>query len=402
MGTDIGHDGKENVLIFLHSLQKNGITTAALNLMRALDTNKRNYYLSCPAGVLSEHEDSPIPEGITLFPQELSIRYSLIEAAALFCSFKLNMASKPVESILKKLYQRESMRIFGTMRFSAVIHFEGYGKNIIRLLQEIPAHRIIFVHNHMVKEAAAKSNAHRPTLTLAYREYDRIAPVFESLIPPLLELGAPPQKIQVVNNLHDPETVRRRADEPIRFGENTCSSVSLSELQTVLDGDGLKFISIGRFSAEKGHDMLITAFEMFHRSHPDTHLILIGGYGPLYEQTLDLCQRSPARNHIFLIQMLDNPMPVLRKCNLFILSSRYEGLAVTLHEADSLNLPILSTDIPGPGDFIRQNGGTPYPISPDGLLSGMEDYIQGKILPLGIDYECYNSRALAQFESLFA
>ena len=60
---------------------------------------------------------------------------------------------------------------------------------------------------------------------------------------------------------------------------------------------------------------------------------------------------------------MSNPMPVLKQCDLFILSSIYEGLGLVILEADTLGIPAISTDIPGPRGFMREHGG--YLVEPN-------------------------------------
>ena len=89
-----------------------------------------------------------------------------------------------------------------------------------------------------------------------------------------------------IHNCHDYQSVLERSLAPVAFNEDTLSNVSLETLQSVLDSDAPKFISIGRFSPEKGHKRLLDAFEQYWKEHPDTWLIIIGGVGNLYDETL--------------------------------------------------------------------------------------------------------------------
>ncbi len=93
-------------------------------------------------------------------------------------------------------------------------------------------------------------------------------------------------------------------------------------------------------------------------------------------------------------------MPVLKKCDLFILPSEYEGLGLVILEADSLGLPVVATDIPGPRSFMRKYGGVLIDDSKEGIISGMKLFREGKIKTMNVDYEEYNRYACECFKKI--
>ena len=95
-------------------------------------------------------------------------------------------------------------------------------------------------------------------------------------------------------------------------------------------------------------------------------------------------------------------MPILNKCDLFILSSSNEGLPVVFFEADCLNKPILSTDIDGPHEFLTEyKGGLLVEESTEALYQGMLAFDKGVIRTLKIDMRKYNEKCIKEFEQLF-
>ena len=114
-----------------------------------------------------------------------------------------------------------------------------------------------------------------------------------------------------------------------------------------------------------------------------------------YEETLKYAENCKAE--IILIKSMENPMPVLNKCDLFMLPSRYEGLGLVLLEADTLSIPVFATDIDGPRGFMKEHGGLLVPDDIEGILSGMNMFVNGKIKPMNVDYAQYNEDALNRF-----
>ena len=98
---------------------------------------------------------------------------------------------------------------------------------------------------------------------------------------------------------------------------------------------------------------------------------------------------------------MSNPMPVLKKCDAFILSSLYEGMPFVVLEADTLEIPVISTDIPGPRGFMEEHLGYLVESSVDGIYNGMLAFSRGEVRAMNVDYEVYNQLAVSQFEDLF-
>ena len=179
-------------------------------------------------------------------------------------------------------------------------------------------------------------------------------------------------------------------------------TMPVEEFETLLTNKAYKkFITIGRFSEEKGHKKLIDAFATFAKTHEDVILIIIGGYGVLYRETVEYAAATECADRIVIVRAISNPFTILRECDLFLLPSNREPLGLVLLEADTLGVPIVATDIPGSGDFLRRYQGYLVENSAEGLVSGMEAFMRGEVKPLGISFDEYNKKIMDDFEHLF-
>jgi CDP-glycerol glycerophosphotransferase len=124
---------------------------------------------------------------------------------------------------------------------------------------------------------------------------------------------------------------------------------------------------------------LLDAFEQLHKEHPDTSLVILGGYGELFEKTVEKAQSLKAAADVAVIKYLSNPYALLKRCDYFVLSSFYEGLPVVITEADLVGLPCISTDIPGPHAFMNRYGGLLVENSTEGVLDGMKKCLAGDV-----------------------
>lgn len=155
-------------------------------------------------------------------------------------------------------------------------------------------------------------------------------------------------------------------------------------------------VSAGRFTWQKGYDVLIKAFAMVHKIHPDYKLILYGE-GPLLDEYKKICIQLGVENAVCFPGYTSNVMESIRKEGIFVLSSRYEGIPNSLIEAMTMRLPVVATDCtPGGASFLTQEGklGILVPIDDvDKLSQAINHLIE--------DRELYNDLSNKSSQILF-
>lgn len=115
-------------------------------------------------------------------------------------------------------------------------------------------------------------------------------------------------------------------------------------------------VSVGRFVAEKRYEVLIDAFNIVHKKHPEYTLILYGE-GPYREKYNQLVLKYGIENYVKMPGYTHNAMDAIKEDGIFVLSSLYEGMPNTLIEALSIGIPTVSTDCtPGGPDFLTDHG----------------------------------------------
>jgi glycosyltransferase involved in cell wall biosynthesis len=103
-------------------------------------------------------------------------------------------------------------------------------------------------------------------------------------------------------------------------------------------------VAAGRLSREKGFDLLIDALALARRR--DLHLTILGE-GPLLSELAQLAQARGVSERVHFAGFLRNPYPTLAAADLFVLSSRYEGLPNVVLEALACGTPVVATPAPG-------------------------------------------------------
>ncbi len=400
------HDDKtEKVLFFAGVPLKNGIIASANNLLRNLNDG-RKYYIGYSRRGIEESRYADIrllPEKDGFYEIDGWPKETLREQFARFVRFKLGIRSARTERILRGFYQREHLRCFPNADFSAYIQFSGYETEVSHILRGSGEKTAIFVHNDMEREIATKKNNNRISLGDAYRAYDSVAVVSRALIEPTRSISGRKDNIRVVHNCQDFGSIQRRGEGAIEFQEESEVRIGSGDsMEAFLDSHSPLFITIGRFSAEKNHPMLIDAFAEFRKEVEKAGLIIIGGYGAEYENTLNHAKGSAASAGITIIRSISNPMPILKRTDLFILSSQYEGMPMVFLEAARLGVPSIATNTVGSKEFMEDFGGYLTENTVEGVLEGMKAFMQGKVGPLRIDFDTYNAACIREFEDLFA
>ena len=133
---------------------------------------------------------------------------------------------------------------------------------------------------------------------------------------------------------------------------------------TVSDYSQKRAIAVGRYTHQKGFDLLIEAWNEVNKIHPDWTLYIYGGGNSKYYQ--DQADTLGLHNAVKCCGPVENIQEKYLNSSIFILSSRFEGLPLALMEAMSSGLPPVAFKCPcGPKDLIHSGK--------DGILCPNED-----------------------------
>ena len=116
----------------------------------------------------------------------------------------------------------------------------------------------------------------------------------------------------------------------------------------------LRIINVARFTDQKDHITLLKSFKEIIKKINARLLIL--GYGPNETKIKQFIKKNNFREKIKIINFQLNPYTFIKKSDLLILSSKYEGLPNVILEALCLNVFVISSKCPTGPKEILENG----------------------------------------------
>jgi glycosyltransferase involved in cell wall biosynthesis len=164
----------------------------------------------------------------------------------------------------------------------------------------------------------------------------------------------------------------------------------------------VSMVAAGRLAPQKGFDILIKA--VARCNNPDIHISILGD-GALKEDLQKLANTEGVSEQVSFLGFTDNPYQYFSEADVFVLSSRYEGLPNVVLEALALGTPVIA--LPSPGgtrEIVESVEGCilARDVSVDALAEAMQEWLAGdrKKIPLSVVGKYSVSRIMSQYETL--
>ena len=118
--------------------------------------------------------------------------------------------------------------------------------------------------------------------------------------------------------------------------------------------DGIRLLSIGRFTTQKGFDIIPPIAKRLHDEGVDFVWYILGD-GSEKENIKKQIQIYNVEEQVRLIPSINNPYPYIKHCDIYIQPSRHEGYGLCVAEARILEKPIICTNFAGAHEQLRNN-----------------------------------------------
>lgn len=146
------------------------------------------------------------------------------------------------------------------------------------------------------------------------------------------------------------------------------------------DSDPPILLGVGRLTGQKDFSTLIRAFS--HVLDERLARLVILGEGEERGRLEALAEELGVEDHIDFPGFVENPYAFMARADLFVLSSRFEGMPNVLVEAAALETPVVATDCPsGPRELL--NDGEAGELVPVGNPQAMARAIQRQLAQPG-------------------
>lgn len=418
---------KEKLLFYSGLFKNNGISESFIRMSNQLDYDKYHVTVVVPTNLKKNPGALYLlerlhPEITLLFPVGNRINATIQDQYGykFFLNRGYNGITKKFN--IPKIFNNEFHRLVGNVHYNKAIDFSGYSAYYGAVLGFSDAdHKAVFMHSDMEKDKERVVKKKRPNrlnlqaMFSIYPYFDKLVSVSEtSYQANLKKLGGKlrvTDKMTYVVNYLDAERISELEDQ---FSDFTIDGHTLLT-DTVMDEDpqgvvivkGIpeprtthtNYVTLGRLSPEKNQALLIKAFSKVVEEKPNSTLYIIGD-GPQKNSLVNLVNSLQLADHVIFVGHMSNPFFLLKKCDIFVLTSSYEGQALVILEALAVGLKVISTDIPGPDNILKEGYGELVEATDIGLAKKMITVSDSSTTYKKFDAHAYDKKALMMFESM--
>lgn len=368
----------KHIIIVIPTLRMGGAEKALVSLLKALDPNRVavDLFLFEPGGILQREiptwvkiiSADPIIRGLTLelhnyFYELLKFR----KFAAALARVKITILAKVgihtfSWDIIKK-YIPDMQEHYDV----AVGFLEGFADFFV--IDKIKADKKIgWIHIDMTGKQSD------PKETNYYKQFDVIVTISEKCKDAFLKVfPAIEGKIEVIENIVLPEDVIAKSEEKVDSRWNT---------------QVIHVVSVGRLDYQKGFDIGAKAAKIL-KERGNKFCWHIYGTGIMKSEIVQYIQENNLQDCFLLEGLVENPYPYMRKADIIVQPSRWEGKSLVLDEAKILGKAIVVTNYPSVSDqIINGKTGIITEIKPEAVAEGIEMLIREKNLRHALENNC--------------
>lgn len=397
-----------HILVYAGNFYLNGITTSFSNLLSCTDLSQYEMSLfvniDAPSGEKFDKKkflEIASKSNVFLFEQCQIIDKIENPTEELLESYESYKKGQEISEehldIFNKAYEQLAYKLLNNVPVDTLLDYSGYNVFISNLFANAQTKykKIIYMHSDMIRETKVRKKFKNLQITFRnLKNFDYIVSVSVEINKKNKKIAdeyfVKKEKFVYINNAIDVQYVLDRCDEPISDNEN------------VMFNSDLTFVNVGRYSKEKGQEMLINVFSKAIEQNKDKNLkLILIGYGDDTILLENKIQELGLSDNIILTGKKDNPYKYMKKSDCYVSSSMYEGQGLTIFEANISGIPVIATNAKGNVSAVKFVDGRLVKNDEDSLLFEINEFIECPFESTISDYEKYELERATKFDKIF-
>lgn len=246
-----------------------------------------------------------------------------------------------------------------------VAYLEMGSTKIIASSTNKKAKKIAWVHCDLAIQMSGMIESFVSKAKPQYGKYDRIVCVSEDVRNSYVSLFGEIPPAYVIHNTIDDASIKEKAE--LMLPENA------EKRRTTV-------VTLGRLTYQKGYDRLLETHRKLMQDGFEYDLWILGA-GEERTVLEDFVQKNGLVDSVRFFGFQSNPYPFIKKADLLVCSSRFEGFSTFITEGLILGKPIVTTDCTGMRELLQDSEyGLITENSAEGLYSGMKALLSDQAL----------------------
>lgn len=413
------HHQKEKILLYPGGMKHNGITTSVINLLANINydkydvtvftNNTNNVEQLNNLQSLNDNVRIVLRRGPMIATFKELYQNEFVRQRGIYKSFEKRLYPKA-------LFEREFRKIFGDSQFDYAIDYSGYAMFWSNLVLASGAKKkYILLHSDIKSDMERTVKGKRPHyqnlkgVISLYPYFDKLVSVSEAT-KKLNQSNFGGLKLKnrhiASRNTINIKKINQLVDDDSDLFEKNGTPVLATLTEHGMEAiefsqDDFKIVSVGRLSPEKGFDLLIKAVAELAPKYPQLKLYILGD-GPLKGTLKSLVEQLGIQNHVYFLGQRRNPFFIVKRADVFALTSHYEGQSMVILEALTVGTHVLASDIIANRYVLEdEKYGMLVEKNEVDIAKGLEQFINGTNKDYAkFDAVAYNEETIQEFYSL--
>ncbi len=244
-----------------------------------------------------------------------------------------------------------------------VAYLETVATKIIAQSNNFRAKKVAWVHCDLARKEGIREVSAK--VKKQYNQFDHIVCVSEDVRTGFHELFGPGFDTSVLPNVIDDDEIRAKSDEVIQYE---------------MEKNKIQMVALGRLAPQKNFAYLIDTCRKLKDANCSFCLNILGE-GPEREKLERQILSLGLEENVILRGFFKNPYPWVKRADIVVCSSAYEGISTVIQEAMFLHKPVVTTPCTGMTELLGDSEyGMVVDNSNDGLLKGLYQMINSEEL----------------------